>query len=420
MANLIERLRKTAVSLYRRRVSEKWDEGDSFFAPDSAFAYSQRIAAALPPSHPSFRGLAKDIFAEPELTALGHRNGERDPFVLHPEGGVRLSPGNLVAGLFICAFQQIYWFGLPNDEDSYAGTVLACFEDLRRAALGEPVLAHTLTGVVGMTLPQGKSVATPWGTLRPTGPITDPHHSQQWQTTTTCTLTESLHIPIKFDRAAAPDNPFRPRTVDSERVRVLFPIACALASKGISGTTAPLLTWSTFMLPFYGTLGYSTPRLPPVVPLNVDLADVMDELENWSRVVERHHSPSIDLAAKRLVSAIGRRTDRTDALIDAVIVWESLVGTSSETSFRVTGALAKMIETEPGKRRSLMKELRDVYGVRSRVVHGAEVPQKDLQSATTQAITAAVQALRICYERGPEWQALTSEERANKVLLEWP
>jgi hypothetical protein len=68
----------------------------------------------------------------------------------------------------------------------------------------------------------------------------------------------------------------------------------------------------------------------------------------------------------------------------------------------------------------LMKELRDVYGVRSRVVHGAEVPQKDLQSATTQAITAAVQALRICYERGPEWQALTSEERANKVLLEWP
>ena len=356
-SDLIERLRKTAVSLFRRRVSEKWDEAEAFFAPDPALAYSQRIAATLPPSHPSFRGLAKRIFAEPDLTALSHREGERDPFVLHPEGGVRLSPDDLVAGLFISAFQQTYWFGLPNDEDAYAGTVLACFDDLRLAARGEPVLAHTLTGVVGMTLPQGKSVTTPWGTLRPTGPITGSHRQRQGQTTTTCTLTESVRVPIKFDRAAAPDNPFRPRTVDSERVRVLFPIACALASKGAGGTTAPLLTWSSFMLPFYGTLGYSIPLLPPVVPRSVDLADVMDELENWTRVVEHQHSPSIDLAAKRLVSAIGRRTDRTDALIDAVIVWESLVGTSSETSFRVNGALAKMIESAPGKGASFLLTL---------------------------------------------------------------
>src|SRR5438093_5546346 len=120
-----------------------------------------------------------------------------------------------------------------------------------------------------------------------------------------------------------------------------------------------------------------------------------------------------DVAARRLVSAGAARIDRSDALLDAVMVWENLLGTSTEVTFRVTAALAKALEPDRTKRRALRKALAQVYDVRSRVVHGGAVEQAAVNDAATQAIDVAVRVLRISYKRGQEWLALSSSQRSD-------
>jgi hypothetical protein len=83
---------------------------------------------------------------------------------------------------------------------------------------------------------------------------------------------------------------------------------------------------------------YGMPVLPPMILSIVDIGESKKDLEKWSRVVWQCHNPSIAVAERRLVSAIGRRLDSADRLIDAVTVWENLVGVSLETTFRVTAA----------------------------------------------------------------------------------
>ena len=55
-------------------------------------------------------------------------------------------------------------------------------------------------------------------------------------------------------------------------------------------------------------------------------SEQLSEIEEWTHRLERHHD-TFQVAAKRIVSAIAQRSDRSDALIDAVIAWESIVGT---------------------------------------------------------------------------------------------
>lgn len=88
--------------------------------------------------------------------------------------------------------------------------------------------------------------------------------------------------------------------------------------------------------------------------------------------------------------------------IDAVVVWENLLGTSDEVTFRVSAALAKLLERDGTRRRTLQKELSKVYRIRSRLIHGAAVDASMVEKVCSRAIEVAVQALRASYARGRE------------------
>ena len=102
------------------------------------------------------------------------------------------------------------------------------------------------------------------------------------------------------------------------------------------------------------------------------------------------------------------------------MAWENVVGTSTEVTFRVTAALAKLLEPDRLKRRALRKSLAQVYDIRSRLVHGVVVDQPAINDAATEAVDVAVRALGASYKRGGEWLALGSTERADALLLEEP
>jgi hypothetical protein len=109
--------------------------------------------------------------------------------------------------------------------------------------------------------------------------------------------------------------------------------------------------------------------------------------------------------------------DVADALIDAVMVWDNLVGTSAETTCRVTASIAKALEPDKTKRRGLQRALKQIYDIRSRVVHRAAVDQVGVQEAATKAVSTAVEILAFSYRRGSEWLALSSTERSDLLLF---
>ena len=172
----------------------------------------------------------------------------------------------------------------------------------------------------------------------------------------------------------------------------------------------------------FGTLGrYSGPFFPdlPGFP-ETRMEDRIPVLEEWCSLLDSNHSSAIDIAARRAVSAISMRSDSSDMLIDAVMAWENLFGTSSESTFRITAAITKLLESDERARRGYRKQLADLYEVRSRVVHGTHVDGTKVSEAAEKATRVALEALGEVYRRGPEWVTLSSVERADRMILEEP
>lgn len=369
---------------------------------------------------PEIQELVETIFSDEEFGLISPREGELDPMILHPGGGFRLPSHEIIFSLFSSAFQQMYFLGLPNEESVYIRTVLEGFEELRKAIRGEPVRGYEVKGLALIRVPPNSHLSTPWGNIRP-APSVEGYFAfpQIGRPITRSLLVESKLVPIVFDRASSPDVKFDLPTEHERRSAYLLPLACALASKDQRNPVVPVITWSTFIMPFQGAMGYSSPMLGPIFEKDHDANQLLEDLEEWARVVDRVHAPEVDVAAKRLVSAIAHRMDKADALIDAVMVWENLLGTSNEVTFRVSASLAKLIEDDPEKRINLKKSLSDVYGVRSRIVHGVPVDATDVQAACSEAIASAIRALRQSYRRGHEWLSMNSTARSEQILLTW-
>lgn len=425
MANILTALTEQAVTVFRSRANAPQAQSNPFashfFNSDPVLQEAQQ---QLPLQHmetPGIRALIDQIFSDPEFDAIAPHEGQLDPMVLYPGGGMRGPSDGIIKGIFSAAFLQIYYLRQPNTENTFVRNVLEGFEELRRAIRGERVRSYLITGIGRLSLPEGSQVTTPWGIVKPASTANPtPFFRPFWQPQTTCILAEPKLWPVHIDRSPNPQHSFDIADQPITRSHYLFPLACALASKESANPVVPLVTWTTSILPFMGSYSYSTPLLPPVFSANMDFGERTIELEEWTRIVDRTHAPNVDVAARRVVSAVAHRNDKSDSLIDAVMVWENLLGTSNEVTFRVSAALTKLIEKNPNNRLVLRKRLSDIYAIRSRLVHGSPVDPAELNPACDEAIDVAIQALRACYKLGPEWLSFSSNDRSNKILLEWP
>lgn len=124
------------------------------------------------------------------------------------------------------------------------------------------------------------------------------------------------------------------------------------------------------------------------------------------------------MAPQRLLRATTERRESSDSLIDAVIAWESLFGTDTEVTFRVSGAMARLLRPPGQERRRLRARLAEIYRFRSKVVHGVEVDPQELAQASQEASTLATEALRVLIEDRPDLIQLTSAERSTTLLME--
>ncbi|SRR6266851_4335970 len=103
-----------------------------------------------------------------------------------------------------------------------------------------------------------------------------------------------------------------------------------------------------------------------------------------------------DLPLNRYASTATRK-EAHDRLIDSVIALESLLGSDSqvEAGFRLSTRGGWLLGSSPESRREVAKQLRDLYGVRSKVVHGDPDALRKLDPHLAHHATEAVDLVRL-------------------------
>jgi hypothetical protein len=389
-------------------------------ADDPVLQQASRISSVLVHHHPDFPRVVAAFHGDDSLAPLHPKEGYLDPMILHPGGGIRVNAETVVRGLLASAAQRIYFYGLDWDAGVMQAAVADGVVQLRRAVRGEAISVYYLTGFDGLTLPADREVDTPWGKLRAT-PIAPPTSvPRMFSRRATLFLSQPIDTVITIDRAAEPAAilPDEASARSRGRANLLFPLACCLATES-DRRVAPLETWQTTISPFGSGFGYgqayvlAAPR-PRVIELT---ESEIERLRYWCTVVDQRHQPSLNVAARRVVSALAQRVDVQDRLIDAVIAWENLFGAMPETSFRLCAAITKLITSQTSERRTRLARLLKIYKLRSRVAHGSGEDAAALQVAADESIDIAINCLRILYTDRADLLSLKPSDRADTLLL---
>lgn len=96
---------------------------------------------------------------------------------------------------------------------------------------------------------------------------------------------------------------------------------------------------------------------------------------SWFETVSTTDARAVEVGLDRLIKAVVHRKDPIDAIIDAVISWEALLGDpQGELRFRISTAMAAILAKNEETRKELAKEVKYLYDLRSQIVHGGKHP----------------------------------------------
>jgi hypothetical protein len=304
--------------------------------------------------------------------------------------------------------------------------------DLVREALdgGEPRVP-ALVVFTGITTAQAGDVETPWGVLRSISDAerrvapsmlegevsgTDPAGKS-----VTVSYAGELTLATDLPYSLVPrpwsdiDEPFgnapRPSGVDALRRRIEgVQLATFLAVE------RPLGSWVTARLAWYWigdplghgpALGWNDWRSQPgFMPYELN-SDDCAALAIWATYVESHWRHEIDIAVRRVLSAAHMRNDPADRLVDAVIAWENLFGTSEgEPRLRISTAMAWLLEDDHVNRAARANEIKRLYDDRSKIVHGAPFDENLLGERANDAVALARSSLQALFRDRSDLLAL--------------
>jgi hypothetical protein len=101
------------------------------------------------------------------------------------------------------------------------------------------------------------------------------------------------------------------------------------------------------------------------------------EIENvsyWYNIISNTNDDKIKIAKHRLLTATSKRITNLDSFIDGIIALENIFGHGSgEIGFKLSMGVAFLLEDESENIQKLQKDVNQLYGDRSKVLHGAKV-----------------------------------------------
>ena len=369
---------------------------------------------------PSYRSMAFALTHDPELRPLLKQDGLESPTLYTFFIGTEMWVMQLPAGLLASSLFELAVLGLPRSEQSLVDALLRNIERLRQITRGEAIECPWVASLGGLRLPPETRFKTPFGEFRSPEPLLMqlPGWAESGAFLADHLMFKAVLVPATAKAGfTGLDMQSHSMVLDSVRKARL---ALFLIRDSTQSLIRPVLTGLTVGAPHLGWMAELRESGVNAVPYRVEtLRDTeISEVRAWSQGVASNYVDGVRVATQRTLSAASERDRAEDTLIDAVMAWENLVGTESETSFRTCAALAWLLEREPTQRQAPFRDLRRTYVVRSKLVHGEEVDHNDVVENGDAAVNAAHSALRVLFSEEPWLLALKSSgQRADAILL---
>jgi hypothetical protein len=319
--------------------------------------------------------------------------------------------------------------GSGNISD-YLDCVVEVLAQARELSRGREVVVPNLVGLTGVEIAEGVEVTTPFGTLRaPRG--TDKQltadRTDGAKLTAVLETTAPLRLIVRDAEDAEPRGRYDERfgSVLREYNRrtahaiTMARFAILLSSDSdIIGVTP--ISQTVFNPLEHGLAQRWLPFHRGLSGTNKLDASAAERVRAWAEKIHVSHPPALDLGMRRLLAAATTRTDPVDGFIDAVMCWENMFGASPETTFRVCGAMACLLEpTDKARRTALFDELKKLYNARSSVVHGSiELNHRSAYDHRTRAVRCALDAMRRLYDYPELLKIKKSHDRGRAILLD--
>ncbi|MCZ2820774.1 HEPN domain-containing protein [Modestobacter sp. VKM Ac-2977] len=165
----------------------------------------------------------------------------------------------------------------------------------------------------------------------------------------------------------------------------------------------------------YPSQGWSDPRQVVGLMPTILSEEEVGEWQTWFGYVASPGSERLAIAMNRIIRATAERRDPVDVLIDSVIAWENMFGSSQgEPTLRVTASLALLLRSDPTERLDLREKLGKIYTLRSKAVHGSSQPKQTEIALCYEALDFAIAALRRIFGDRPD--LLTEKDGTGRSL----
>ena len=303
---------------------------------------------------------------------------------------------------------------------------------IRSAAAGVRVDVPVFLGYNNVGLANGVEIVTQWGTAKPYNEnsayfapnITSVTNYEDGEVRLGFIFEGFYKYLIQFPFEPKIDSPqkwpdnFHRCREQSERVAQDISI-CFSISILRPQPVGLALAWTIIFDPLRQGSGVSRAPHPQSFAAHY-IIDGKNDVSAWCGRMCAVVDDSINLAKRRIVSAMNERRNPEDGFVDAIIAWENLFGGGRELSYRIAVSFAKLLSENVTTRTEIFKNVVAQYNLRSSLVHGRGSTGRnrfrEMAEARDESVNLALDSLRILYSSRPD--LITDQNRAQTLSLE--
>jgi hypothetical protein len=329
--------------------------------------------------------------------------------------------------------------GVPT-LDELLGELANALDGIRSLLRGDSARITGAASFTGIKLPMDARISGDWGHIRPARAEDHPSLLKSMVDKRTTTTTDAgdqteitdagdvifetsieMTMQIKMTDSQAGEVSWRATTGDElsgliDRVRLAFALAIRRKPQPVI-----ISTWQKVIIPLFSTgPSYHDPQFMASRVPTLLSTDEIESWENWINIVMAADLTHLNLALTRTLRAKTERRDDSDALIDAVIAWESLFGAVTESTLRVSASLARLLHPAGAAREQARSRYTKIYERRSKIVHGSKskTTPEQINQDSRAAIDAVIEAIRTLLADRPDLLPLDSVHRSTRILME--
>lgn len=199
----------------------------------------------------------------------------------------------------------------------------------------------------------------------------------------------------------------------------IIPFACAMCSKK-NHPISVHYKLSMDLDPFgcFGEPRYVYPQYNLLYPEILNRKEV-NSLSLWLEKISKIDDSNIEIAKRRLHSALLEKNNPEDSFIDCIIGLESLFGKRSEISFTLATCISKLLHDDIECRENKFDEIKKLYNVRSKIIHNGKIIEyKEMKEYRDQALGLLTECLKKLYEDRSGLMKMKIPDRVKKIALQ--